>query len=302
MIWNRTRLAQEPKNGTASLEKTSPALEPAVFQELRDVLYNLSGIYLNEKKVHLLQARLAPVLKQEGLADYTELIHRLKAATHTDPLVNRVLDAVVVAESSFFRNKPQLDALVNAILPELFENARQAGRGKLRILSAGCSGGEEPYTVAILLRHHFEELIKQMPVELVGIDISNRLLDQARQGRYPEFSLKDVPQALRSRYFQKEGVQFVLSPEIRNMVRLRQVNLLDRDQLFRMGHFDLILCRNVLLYFHKEAKIQAVNTMYDMLYPQGYLLVGYSESLHGISRAFEIVLFPKAIGYRKAEG
>ncbi|RMG67377.1 MAG: protein-glutamate O-methyltransferase CheR [Calditrichaeota bacterium] len=299
MIGNRTSQAQCFSDGSVVAQKAPADIDPASFKALRDLLYELSGIYLNEKKAPLLHNRLAPVLKEFGLPDYQALVDQLKASSNKGPLVNRVLDSLVVAESSFFRNKPQLKALVNSILPELFENARQSGRGKLRILSAGCSSGEEPYTLAILLKHHFAPQLEEMPVELTGIDISARLLEQARKAEYPEFLLRDVPEDLRRQYFQKVGLQYTLVPEIREMVRLRQANLLDGQQLFRMGHFDLILCRNVLLYFHREAKIQTVNALYNMLYPQGYLLVGYSESLHGISRAFEIVLFPKAISYKK---
>ncbi|OPX33812.1 hypothetical protein B1H10_05030 [candidate division KSB1 bacterium 4484_188] len=271
------------------------------FAELRDYVYHHSGIYLTENKKRLLEKRMSSRLSTLGFGDFSAYLKHLKQLSGQGKELNSLIDIVTVNETSFFRNEFQLKALENVVFPEIFEKKTSNNDQLFRILCVGCSSGEEPYTLAMILNHRFSEKLKEVKVEIIGTDISQQVVKRAYEGIYKEFSLKNVEREYLQKYFTRRGDNFVLNQDIRRVVHFRQVSTIDESQMKSLGMFDLILCRNVLIYFKQESKTKAVNTLYQILNPGGYLFVGHSESLYGIEHEFRFVHFVKAIGYQKPD-
>ncbi len=274
-------------------------LDEDTFLQLRDIIYQESGIFIQEQKKYLLETRLVKRLKALKLNSFKEYMTHLKNGNLNSPEYRYLLDAITINETSFFRNNPQLQAFEKVVFPELVNLARENGRRQIRILSAGCSSGEEPYTLTMILHRRFPTVWQEFQLEIVGFDISQEVLQNALKGEYSQFSIRNVPEEYFKMYFTRNGNRFVLKDEIKNMVKFYRANLMDGMQLKRMGVFDLIFCRNVLIYFNKESKKKAIQNLYNILHPKGYLFIGHSESLHGVSHAFKLVLFNKAIAYKR---
>ena len=210
-----------------------------------------------------------------------------------------LFDAVTITESSFFRDPNQLKVIEEIVLPELLEKAANEQQFPLRILSAGCAAGEEPYTLAMIIYNRFPSLASQGAVEITGIDINQHSLEKAVLAEYREHSIKHLPQEFLQSYMVTKGLRYSVRDKIKKIVNFRMANLVDTQQMQELGKFDIILCRNVLIYLEKNAKVKVVQTLYDLLNIGGYLFIGQSESLHGITRAFKLHLFNKAIAYKK---
>ena len=163
----------------------------------------------------------------------------------------------------------------------------------------GCSSGEEPYTLAIQILNYFGEKELPVPVEIIGTDISNQMLQTAVKANYRENAIRRVGDKLSQKYFTQNGRNFVLNENVKKMVKFGLLNLNNRENMMKLGQFDLVLCRNILIYFSTESKKQAVETLYEMVNPGGFMFIGYSESLHGIKHDFKLVHFLKALGYKK---
>ncbi len=274
-------------------------LDDDTFYHLRDIIYRESGIFIQEQKKYLLETRLVKRLKTLKLDSFQEYLRHLKNGNFNAQEYRHLLDAITINETSFFRNAPQLQAFESVVFPELVNLARERRQRQIRILSAGCSSGEEPYTLAMILHRRFLSILQEFQLEIVGFDISQEVLQNALRGEYSQFSIRNVPEEYFSNYFVRNGNRFLLKEEIKNRVKFYRANLMDGVQLKRMGIFDLIFCRNVLIYFDKESKKKAIQNLYHILHPKGYLFIGHSESLHGVSHAFKLVLFNKAIAYKK---
>lgn len=193
-------------------------------------------------------------------------------------------EILTVAETYFFRHPDQLRAFVDVALTARLRHRPQG----LRILSAGCSSGEEPYTVAMLLLEQLGEEAAQR-VEILGLNVNTTLLGKAREGRYSEWALRNTPEDLRQRYFRQEGREYLLDPVVREMVVFEERNLVAEDPAFwSPGAFDIIFCRNVLMYFTPEAMRQVVDRLAGALAPEGSLFLGPAETLRGLSQAFHL--------------
>jgi chemotaxis protein methyltransferase CheR len=210
-----------------------------------------------------------------------------------------LIEQLTVGETYFFREPAQIEALVQRSLPDLAQRV-SAGR-PLRILSAGCSSGEEAYSIAIALALHAPELGRRC--ELLGIDVSATAVRRARSARYGAWALRATPPALRDRFFRKEGPDFVLDDAIRTRVRFEEKNLLEEDPAFFVeSAFDVILCRNVLIYFSERATRKAVQRFTRLLPPGGYFFLGHSETLRGVSDDFDLIHEDNAFYYRRKSG
>ena len=273
-------------------------LDQATFEELRDIIYRESGIFIQEKKIYLLESRLGRRLRALNLNSFGEYLNYLKNGGYSQEIVP-LLDAITINETSFFRNMPQLTAFEDNVLPTIMQQARSEKRNRIHILSAGCSSGEEPYTLAMILDQKQKSGALPIPFSIVGIDISTEMLQNAQRGEYSKFSIRNVPDFYLNTYFVQNGNRYILDDRIRHMVKFYRMNLMDSDQLQKLGRFDVIFCRNVLIYFDRTSKVKTIQLFYDMLYPKGYLFLGHSESLHGISQAFKLILFKKALAYQK---
>lgn len=269
------------------------------FKQLRDFIYDRSGIYIADNRKYLLENRLANRIKQLNLKNFGEYYYYLQYDPRKAQELNRLFEAVTTNETSFYRNPPQLKVFQDNVLPEVLEAQRKSGRKSLRIWSAGSSTGEEPYTLAIILHEVLKSEIGQWNIKISASDLSEAVLASARKGVYSEYALRTTPKELIPKYFDEEGGKFKVKPEVKKLVSYGQANLSDRMQLKRIERSQIVFCRNVIIYFDDEMKKQVIGSLYDNLLPGGFLLIGHSESLHNITRAFKPEHYPGAIIYRK---
>jgi len=246
------------------------------------MIYRESGIWLSEAKTALLTGRLSKRLRALGLRNFTKY-YRL---VDTDEEERRtMLDAITTNETHFFREPGHFDFLSQNVFPRWHQEADAGKRPtQIRIWSAGCSSGEEPYSLAMLLLKHFP--VERWHLEVLATDISARVLEKAREAIYPIEKMKHIPQEYLRAYMLKgrgdnKGVMKA-SPELLRVVRFARVNL-HADSYPIQGFFDLILCRNVLIYFDQKSKEKVISGIVRHLSPSGLLFVGHSENLGGIS-------------------
>ncbi len=273
-------------------------LDHQVFNELRDFVYHRYGIYLSDNKKHLLERRLSKHLQQLKFHSFKEYFTYISQEIHSNE-INHLMQAVTVTETRFFRNPALLEAIKKVVMPELLENKRKNAEFHIRILSAGCSSGEEPYSLAMLIDHNFSEELKNFQFKIIGIDINNDALSNARRGVFSEQTVKPIPDPLLQKYLKKSGHVYSIAEIIRQSVNFKNMNILDAEKMRSLGMFDLIFCQNVLIFFNKTAKEKAIRIFQELLKPGGYLFVGPFESLYGIEHPFKLVHFVKAMGYQK---
>jgi chemotaxis protein methyltransferase CheR len=271
-------------------------LSAAVFAGLRDFIYEQSGMYFQDNKKYVLESRLQARLKERNCASFEEYYHLLKFDAWRDRELHALFNAVTTNETYFFRDPMQLQAFTDVILPAAIR--ANGGARQLRLWSAACSTGDEPYTLAMLLLE--QSALAGWTIEVLASDISEAALNAARKGVYGEYAVRHVPPALREKYFALEDGQYVLAPRVKRLVKFANVNLYDAPRLKMIRGLDAVFCRNCLIYFDERAKQQIVNSLYDCLRPEGYLVIGFSESLHNLSRAFRPVHAHRAVVYQKA--
>lgn len=270
------------------------------FVQFRDFVYSHCGIYFHASKKYFLESRIQRRMEavgQSSLQGYYKQIATKGAPTEE---LKRLLDEVTTNETCFFRNMPQLAALEKQLLPEVAEAKGKIGFRKLRIWSAASSSGEEPYTLAMLLLEKRATLLKDWIIEIVGTDINETVLAQAREGVYNSYSVRNTPENYLKKYFRKEGEgKYILSPDVRKFVTFSHMNLYDDTKMLFMKSFDFIFCANVLIYFDMASKSKVVQHFYNNLQPYGYFFIGQSESLHGVNDKFKTVHFPGGFAYKK---
>lgn len=257
------------------------------FLQLRDFIYQQCGIFIAENRKYLVENRLSGRLKELNLNSYGEYYHYLRFDPNRRTEMNRLFEVVTTNETSFFRNPPQLDVFRKVVLQRAIDEARKGGVKRLRIWSAGCSTGEEPYTLAIILHEALGPEISTWDVKITANDLSEAVLAAARRGVYSEYALRTTPPTIVQKYFTKQDNQFRIDPKLKQIVSFGQINLNDKLQLKRVERSQIIFCRNVIIYFDDEMKRGVISAFYDNLLPGGQLLIGHSESLHNISRTFK---------------
>ncbi|ATD82780.1 MULTISPECIES: CheR family methyltransferase [Desulfovibrio] len=269
------------------------------FLQLRDFIYQQCGIFIAENRKYLVENRLSNRIKDLNLKSYSEYYNYLRFDASRRTELNKLFEVMTTNETSFFRNPPQLEVFQKQVLPGILDLCRQKGSKKLRIWSAGCSTGEEPYTLAIILHEVLKSEIHSWDIKITANDLSEAVLSAARQGIYSEYALRTTPKEIVDAYFIKDGSLYRIKPELKNIVSFGQINLSDREQLKRVERSQIVFCRNVIIYFDDEMKRKVINAFYDNLEINGALLIGHSESLHNISRAFQLEHFKGTIVYRK---
>lgn len=270
------------------------------FQSLRDYIYEQCGIYIADNRKYLLENRLGNRLKKLNLKSFDEYYNYLKFDAGKERERKKLFEVITTNETSFYRNPPQLEVFQHHVLKDVLAECRKKGK-KLRIWSAGCSTGEEPYTIAIILHEILKSEIGQWDIKITANDLSERVLDSARRGLYNDYTLRTTPPEVAQRYFEMDNGSNALKPEVKRLVQFSQINLKDRAQIRRIERSDIVFCRNVIIYFDDDMKKQVINSFYDNLLPGGFLIIGHSESLHNISRAFKPVHHPGAIIYKKED-
>lgn len=285
---------------TISLRKDFKITD-AEFTQLRDFIYSQSGIFVADSRKYLVENRLAARLKDLNLNNFAEYHYYLQYDPGRRQELNRLFEVITTNETSFYRNPPQLKVFQDDVLPVVLEALRSQRQKRLRIWSAGCSTGEEPYTLAIILMEVLRAELSSWDIRITANDLSEAVLAAARTGAYNEYSLRTTPKEIVSRYFTRDGDRFLIRPEVKRLVSFGQINLSNRDQLKRVDRSQIVFCRNVIIYFDDEMKKNVIGAFYDNLVPGGYLFIGHSESLHNISRVFRPKHYPGAIIYRKEE-
>jgi chemotaxis protein methyltransferase CheR len=246
-----------------------------------------------EQLEHAARARQAEL----GLANLDAYVARLGSPAFRAEEVARLAETLTVTETFFFRNADQIQAFVEAVLPE---RTRHGGR-RLRILSAGCASGEEPYSLAIALCEAMPEL-ETWDLQILGVDVNRAMLAKAERASYTPWSLRGTPDAIRNRYFKQTGGTLELDPVIRRMVTFRDQNLAENDPLFfRALACDVIFCRNVIMYFTPETMARVVSRLTDALLPGGFLFLGHAETLRGLSHEYHLCHTHNTFYYQRRE-
>lgn len=250
------------------------------FDFVTSELKRRSGIVIGPDKMYLLESRLSPIARKEGLDSIDELIGMVRRR-RDEAMMKTIVDAMTTNETFFYRDKTPFDHLEQTILPALKES--RPGQ-RLRILCAACSTGQEPYSIAMMLDQK-PELTGGMPVEIVAVDISDRVLDKARAGVYSQFEVqRGLPIRTLMTYFTQQGDVWKLSDTIRSRVAFRNVNLL--DPLAGLGKFDVVFCRNVLIYFDLETKRDILKRVSAQMNEKSFLLLGAAETVVGVVDCF----------------
>jgi chemotaxis protein methyltransferase CheR len=274
------------------------SLTPSQFEQLRKIVYDRSGIHFQDSKKYVLESRLSRRLEELEFDDFDQYLVFLTTGPYQSDEFQEMFNRITINETSFFRNTAQLDVFERRILPQLLE-ARKTTK-TLRFWSAACSSGEEPYTLAMILHRSLGVRLADWRIEILGTDISEKVLNIAQVGKYPHYAIKSTDPIVLNRYFNKDRNDYELDPEIRSMVHFEKLNLKDVYAARRFGTFDIIFCRNVMIYFDDAMKQRCVQMFHKQLADDGTLLIGHSETLRNLGVPFEQLDLPKGFAYCKS--
>jgi chemotaxis protein methyltransferase CheR len=278
-------------------ETKALSMSASQFDKLRKIIYDRAGIHFPDAKKYVLESRLGRRLEELEIDDYDQYISFLTIGPYKDDEFQEMFNKITINETSFFRNEPQLEVFEKYALPKLIE-ARSSVK-RLRVWSAACSSGEEPYTLAMLIHRALGVRMADWRIEVLGSDISEKVLSDAQSGRYTDYSMRTTNPLVKQRYFKQDGPYWVIDPTIKSMVNFDLHNLKDRMAAKRYGTWDVIFCRNVMIYFDDGMKEQVVNTFADQLATDGWLFIGHSETLRGLKTPFEQMPMSQGFCYQK---
>ena len=257
-------------------------MTPSDYEYLRKLLKERSGLDLSADKQYLVESRLVPLARRVGLTDIPELVKKIKGGG-ADALITEVVEVMTTNETFFFRDKIPFDHMRETILPALMQ--ARANRRALRIWSAACSTGQEPYSIAMLLKEA-DKMLAGWRIEIVATDLSQSVLEKSKAGLFSQFEVqRGLPIQMLIKHFTQVGELWQLNADIRGMVQHRQLNLL--QDFSQLGTFDVIFCRNVLIYFDQDTKVAIFERLAKQLEPDGVLMLGAAELVVGITDAFK---------------
>jgi chemotaxis protein methyltransferase CheR len=272
----------------------------AEFRMFSTLLRSHCGLHFGPESRFLLEKRVARRMRALELASFAAYHYQLRSCGPTAGELPLLIDELTTNETYFFREHAQLRALIGEIVPETSAERRRRGAGPVSIWCAGCSSGEEPYSIIIMALE--AGLVPGIDLRVYGSDISRRMLRKARQGIYREASFRETDPHLREKYFAEKDGLWKISDRVKNQVELIHLNLLDRSKIALLGPMDVILCRNVIIYFDTEAKRQLIQVFWEKLRSGGHLLLGHSESLINLSSSFELRHLRSELVYRRPGG
>jgi len=290
-----------PNESTGALNDR-PAVEglsDPVWIRIRDLIYQVSGIFQAENKFYLLVSRCQVRMKAVGARTPREYLDFLTARPNRDAEMRNLLNEITIGETCLFRSLPQVDALRKVVIPSLAVGKKKLSYTKLRFWSAGCSTGEESYTLAMILLEETMTTLKGWTFEIVATDLNERSVAKAQEGIYNDYAVRNVPPEFMRRYFTQTGSNFRVADSVRPFVTFTRLNMLDDSKMLFMRGIDAIFCCNVLIYFDGKSKTRTVQHFYNALLSNGYFFLGQSESLYGISEKFHLVHFPGSTAYWK---
>jgi chemotaxis protein methyltransferase CheR len=257
-------------------------MTPADYDYLRKVLKERSGLVLSADKQYLVESRLLPVAHRAGVATLTELVAKLRSARN-ESLITEVAEAMTTNESFFFRDKLPFEHFRNLVMPALL--AARPPRRAIRIWCAAAATGQEPYSLAMSLKEMGDKIVGR-EIEIVATEFSTQVLEKAKSGLFSQFEVqRGLPIQLLIKYFAQVGDTWQINPDVRAMVQFRPLNLL--HEFSHLGRFDLVFCRNVLIYFDQETKTRVLDRVARITEPDGYLVLGAAETVVGLTDSFK---------------
>ena len=274
--------------------------EPELVR-IRDVIYQAAGIFHPDNKLRLLRDRCGRRMRELNLKTLHEYCDCLTIRPGRQAELVALLNEITIGETCFFRNQPQLDALRRVVIPNIQRVESKLPLRRLRIWSAGCSTGEEPYTLRMLMLEEAGGQLKGWSSEILATDLNENSLAHAVEGVYGSYSTRNLTPAYRNKYFLPQGEQLKVRPEARANINFSRLNLTDDSSMTVMKNMDAIFCCNVLIYFDLASKRRVIQHFFNNLLPHGYLFLGHSESLYGVNDDFRLVHLPGATAYVKGE-
>lgn len=257
-------------------------LKPADFELFRSMLYDKSGLVVTPDKTYLLESRLSPHIKAWGLADMAALADSLRKNMDRAK-IDTIVDAMTTNETSFFRDAKPFDKFRDTVVPAILQ--KKTPGTPIKIWSAACSSGQEPYTLAMTIKENAAKF-GGARFDILATDLSKEILTQAKAGTYSQFEVqRGMPIQLLIKYFAQNGDKWTVKDELKQMIQFQSFNLL--DSMDTMGPFDIIFCRNVLIYFDQQTKARILERMRKRLQPHGFLFLGGAETVLGITNAFK---------------
>jgi chemotaxis protein methyltransferase CheR len=291
-----TTLATSPR----VTPKRECAPDPHLYR-IRDLVYQVAGIFQPDNKLRLLEDRCGRRMKEIGANNLKEYFECLTIRPIRQAELVKLLNEITIGETCFFRNQSQLNALRSVVLPRIIAATSRLPIRRIRIWSAGCSTGEEPYTFSMIVLEEMTNLLKGWTVEILATDLNERSLEQANAGVYGNYAVRNLTPHYRQKYFAAEGDRLKLNAEVKSKVNFKHLNLLDDARMTFLKGMDIISCQNVLIYFDLMSKRRVIQHFYNNLLPHGYLFLGHSESLYGVNNDFRLVHLPSTTAYVKAD-
>lgn len=266
-----------------------------IFRQLRDQIYKRTGMFFAESSKYLIQKRLSPRARELNFDSFQKYFYFLQYDPRAEAEFDQIYDLITTNETYFFREPAQLKAFAEEIVPELLS---KRSLKRVRIWSAGCSSGEEPYSIAILLQEG--GWYARASFEIFASDLNQQVLHKARRGIYRENAFRSTLPSVREKYFtQEKDGSWKISDEMRNRVSFGRLNMYDEGRVALLGTLDVVFCRNVIIYFDDASKKTVINNFYNRLVDGGYLLLGHSESLISLSTQFKLRHLKNDMVYQK---
>ena len=285
-----------------AMTPAAPTRQPIdpVYRQIRDLVYKVSGMYKQEEKLYLLADGCSRRMKNVAARTPRDYWDHLTAHPSREGELRQLLNEITIGETYLFRSPPQLDALRKVILPEIVADKAKQITKRLRIWSAGCSTGEESYTLAMNMMEESDGLLKDWTVEILATDLNDRSVESAKAGIYGDYALRSVTDYFKGKYFSPaDEKKLQVRPDVKKLITFSRLNLQDDSRMLFMKGMDLIFCCNVLIYFDGPSKTKVVNHFFSNLNFGGYFFLGTSESLVKLNDKFHLVHFPGTIAYWK---
>jgi len=286
---------------SSRLAPSAPGPPDPDLVRIRDLVYRVAGIFHPDNKLRLLQDRCGRRMKDLKVQTLRQYFERLTMGAIRQSELIALLNEITIGETCFFRNQNQLDALRHIVIPNILQSRANHALRQLRIWSAGCSTGEEPYTLRMLFLNEANSLLKNWAIQVLATDLNERSLAHAKAAVYDDHSTRNLTPLYRQKYFLPYGDRLQVNPVARTRVNFSRLNLSNDAHMSLMKNMDVIFCCNVLIYFDLASKRRVLQHFLNNLLPHGYLFLGNSESLYGVSDDFRLVHFPGATAYMKGD-
>ncbi len=265
------------------------------FQKLTEIIYRRVGIFIELKKFEILNRKIDKYMVDNGYKDFRSFFHDIRF-DKDKRVFQDLINIVTVNETYFFRENYQFESLIQCVLPQLHK-IRDTNE-PIRILCSPSSTGEEPYSVALHLLNE-GRLIEEKDYEIVGIDIDSKAIEKAKKGEFSKRSIQFLPPHLLRRYFSQKGNAYLISDFLKDVIDFRTINVMDKVEMKKLGKFDIIFSRNMLIYFNDESRKVVAMTFYEMLKSNGYVFLGHAESMSRIVSVFRTSKLKDSIAYKK---